>query len=99
MFHLGMARRFAIITYDPDVVAKLSPLEVAGAFSYSLWRGLNGYTYAKERGILNVTIMIQQPAVPAPSDERRLAQSLDANGAATSGLPHAQQRQVRKPPL
>jgi hypothetical protein len=73
MFHLAMARRFAIITYDPDVVATLSPLEISGPFSYALWRGLCGHTYAKERGILNVTVMIQQPAVPAPDDAARSA--------------------------
>lgn len=61
-------KRFAIITYDPDRLAVLNWQAEGHSFAYSVWRGLRGWTYAKERGIINITVMEQMPATPAPHD-------------------------------
>ena len=65
-----MARkRFAIITYDPDKVEKLSWQGEGNSLAWIVWRGLCGWTYPKERGIINITLMDQLPAKPHPSED------------------------------
>ena len=64
-------RRFAIITYEADRLADLSWQAEGNSFAYAIWRGLNGYTYAKERGIVNITVMDQVQAAPAPNDHAK----------------------------
>jgi hypothetical protein len=56
-------RRFAIITYDPDRIAELNWQAEGSSFSYAILRGISGLTYAKERGIINITVMDQVPVV------------------------------------
>jgi hypothetical protein len=56
-------RRFAIITYDPDRIAELNWQAEGNSFSYAILRGISGLTYAKERGIINITVMDQVPVV------------------------------------
>lgn len=72
-YWLAMARkRFAIITFDPDRVDKLSWQGEGNSFAGILWRGMAGYTYPKERGIINITLMDQLPAKPhSVFDERK----------------------------
>ena len=50
-------KRFAIITFDPDRVAKLSWQGEGHSLAWIVWRGLCGWTYPKERGIINITLM------------------------------------------
>ena len=65
-----MARkRFAIITFDPDRLAKLSWQGEGNSLAWIIWRGLCGWTYPKERGIINITLMDQLPAKPNPSED------------------------------
>ena len=65
-----MARkRFAIITYDPDKVEKLSWQGEGNSLAWIIWRGLCGWTYPKERGIINITLMDQLPAKPHPTED------------------------------
>jgi hypothetical protein len=64
-------RRFAIITYDVDRLASLSWQVEGNSFAHSILRGLNGFTYAKERGIINITVFDQVPALPAPNDDAK----------------------------
>ena len=67
-----MARkRFAIITYDPDAVQKLSWQGEGNSFSWIVWRGLTGYTYPKERGIISITVLDQLPAKAHPELDKR----------------------------
>lgn len=61
-------RRFAIITYDVDRLASLNWQAEGSIFAHAILRGLNGFTYAKERGIINITLLDQVPAMPAPND-------------------------------
>jgi hypothetical protein len=61
-------RRFAIITYDAERLANLDWQAEGNSFAYAILRGMSGFTYAKERGIINITVMDQVPKVPAPSD-------------------------------
>ena len=68
----SMARkRFAIITFDPDRIDQLSWQGEGNSFAWIIWRGLAGYTYPKERGIINITLMDQLPAKPHPVIDRR----------------------------
>jgi hypothetical protein len=62
-------RRFAIITYDPERLAALNWQAEGNSFSYAIMLGLSGFSYAKERGIINITVMDQVPVVPAPFDK------------------------------
>ena len=64
-------RRFAIVTYDVDRLAKLCWQAEGTCFAFAIWRGLNGFTYAKERGIINITLLDQVPALPAPDDNAK----------------------------
>ena len=64
-------RRFAIITYDPDRIEQLSWQGEGNCFAYIIWRGLSGWTYPKERGIINITLMDQSPAKDHPTIDRR----------------------------
>jgi len=67
-----MARkRFAIITYDPDTIERLSWQGEGNSFAWIVWRGLAGYTYPKERGIINITLMDQLPAKAHPDLDKR----------------------------
>ena len=61
--------QFAIITFDPDRVAKLSWQGEGNSLAWIVWRGLCGWTYPKERGIINITLMDQLPAKPHPSED------------------------------
>ncbi|WP_411290230.1 hypothetical protein [Sphingorhabdus sp.] len=54
----------AIITFDPDRLAKLSWHGEGHSLAWIIWRGLCGRTYPKERGIINITPMDQLPAKP-----------------------------------
>lgn len=64
-------KRFAIITFDPDRIDKLSWQGEGNSFAWIIWRGMAGYTYPKERGVINITLMDQLPAKPHPVlDER-----------------------------
>ena len=73
MFQLSdMARkRFAIITFDPDRIDKLSWQGEGNSFAWIIWRGLSGYTYPKERGVINITVMDQLPAKDHPLLDKR----------------------------
>ena len=62
-------KRFAIITFDPDRVEKLSWQGEGHSLAWIIWRGLCGWTYPKERGIINITLMDQLPARPHPSED------------------------------
>ena len=62
-------KRFAIITFDPDKVEKLSWQGEGNSLAWIVWRGLCGWTYPKERGIINITLMAQLPAKPHPSED------------------------------
>ena len=64
-------KRFAIITFDPDAVEKLSWQGEGNSFAWIVWRGLSGWTYPKERGIINITVMDQLPAKPHPTIRTR----------------------------
>lgn len=58
-----MARkRFAIITFDPDRIEQLNWQAEGNSFAWAIWRGLAGWIYPKERGIINITLMDQLPA-------------------------------------
>ena len=62
-------KRFAIITFDPDRLAKLSWQGEGNSLAWIIWRGLCGWTYPKERGIIDITLMDQLPAKPHPSED------------------------------
>jgi len=75
---LAMARkRFAIITFDPDYIDRLSWQGEGNSFAWIIWRGIAGYTYPKERGIINITLMDQLPAKPHPLIDDRKKSSLE----------------------
>lgn len=59
-------KRFAIITDDPDRIEKLNLQAESFSLAWIIWRGLSGWTYPKERGIINITVMDQLPAKPHP---------------------------------
>jgi hypothetical protein len=50
-------RRFAIITYDPDLVEAQSIQAGGDQLAFAILRALKGHSYAKERGLINVTVM------------------------------------------
>ena len=64
-------KRFAIITFDPDKIDKLSWQGEGNSFAWIIWRGLAGWTYPKERGIINITLMDQLPARDHPTLDKR----------------------------
>lgn len=65
-----MARkRFAIVTFDPDRVQSLAPDTVEQAqLGEHLVNALRGTAYAKERGLLNVTLLDQVAPNARPYD-------------------------------
>ncbi|WP_353207748.1 hypothetical protein [Sphingorhabdus sp.] len=64
-------KRFAIITFDPDRIEKLSWQGEGNSLAWIVWRRLCGWTYPKERGIINITLMDQLPAKPYPDNGSR----------------------------
>lgn len=64
-------KRFAFITYDADKIEKLSWQGGGNCFASIIWRALAGWTYPKERGIINITIMDQLPAKDHPTFDKR----------------------------
>ena len=56
-------------TFDSDRVEKLSWQGEGNSLARVVWRGLCGWTYPKERGIINITLMYQLPAKPHPSED------------------------------
>lgn len=54
-------RRFAIVTFDPDRIEKLSYQAEGMSVSWTIIQALQGYDYPKERGIINITLMDQLP--------------------------------------
>ena len=66
-------KRFAIITFDPDKVDQLSWQGEGNSFEWIIWRRLAGWTYPKERGIINITVMDQLPAKDHPEFDKRPA--------------------------
>jgi len=55
-----MPRRFAIVTYDPDRVKALAPdTTEQEQLGEALVNALRGTAYAKDRGLLNVTLLDQ----------------------------------------
>jgi|GEM_PF-941471 hypothetical protein len=58
-----------LLLFDPDSVEKLSWQGEGNSLAWIVWRGLCGWTYPKERGIINITLMDQLPAKPHPSEE------------------------------
>lgn len=54
-------RRFAIVTYDPDRIEKIQATADGQSFAWIVLRGLQGFDYPKERGIINITLMDQLP--------------------------------------
>ena len=58
-----------LLLFDPDRVEKLSWQGEGNSLAWIVWRGLCGWTYPKERGIINITLMDQLPAKPHPSEE------------------------------
>ncbi len=62
-------KRFAIITFDPDRIEKLSWQGEGNSLAWIVWRGLCGWTYPKERGIINITLIDQLPAKSQPSED------------------------------
>lgn len=70
---LGMSRkRFAIITFDPDRIEQMSWQAEGQGLAWIIWRGLSGWTYPKERGIINITLMDQLPAKDRPETDRHI---------------------------
>lgn len=65
-------KRFAIITFDPDRVAALNWQGEGNNFAYAIWRGLRGFTYAKERGLENITVMDRVTPIADPADASRV---------------------------
>jgi hypothetical protein len=63
-------KRFAIITFHPDRVEKSTWQGEGGSVAWIVWRGLCGWTYLKERGIINITLMGQLPAKDHPMIDR-----------------------------
>jgi hypothetical protein len=45
------------------LIESLSWQAEGSSFSYAILRGISGLTYAKERGIINITVMDQVPVV------------------------------------
>ncbi len=69
-----MARkRFAIITFDSDRVEQLNWQAEGNGFAWIIWRALAGWTYPKERGIINITVMDQLPPKPHDRLDKRQA--------------------------
>ena len=64
-------KRFAIIIFDPDKVNQLSWQGEGKSFAWIIWRGLAGWTYPKERGIINITVMDQLPVKDHPEFDKR----------------------------
>lgn len=50
-------RRYAIVTYDPDLVEQQSIQAGGDALAYSILRALKGNSYSIERGLINVTVL------------------------------------------
>lgn len=64
----GKRRRFAIVTFDPDKVRDLD-LSVDGkALGHHLVNGLRGIAYAKDRGLINITLLDQVAPNARPYD-------------------------------
>lgn len=65
-----MARKMAIILYDPERIAATSPQCDEHLLLRQIKRGLLGYTYAAERGLIKISVFDQVEPIPAPEDER-----------------------------
>jgi hypothetical protein len=64
-----MPRRFAIVTYDPEKVKGLAPdTTEQRQLGDALVDALRGVAYAKDRGLLNVTLMDQVAPNARPWD-------------------------------
>jgi len=50
-------RRYAIVTFDPDIVDQQSVQAGGDQLAFAILRALKGRSYAKERGLINVTVM------------------------------------------
>lgn len=62
-------KRFAIVTFDPDRVKALAPDTVEQTqLGENLVNALRGIAYAKDRGLLNVTLMDQVAPSARPYD-------------------------------
>lgn len=62
-------KRFAIVTFDPDRVKGLAPETLEERqLGEQLVNGLKGIAYAKDRGLLNITLMDQVAPSARPYD-------------------------------
>jgi hypothetical protein len=59
MAEYGKRRRFAIVTFDPDKVRDLDWQADAGQLGVQIVQGLRGTAYAKDRGLINITLLDQ----------------------------------------
>ncbi|WP_286749757.1 hypothetical protein [Sphingopyxis sp. SCN 67-31] len=64
----GKRRRFAIVTYDPDKVCDLDWRVDAPLLGQQIVQGLRGTAYAKERGLINITLLDQVAPNARPWD-------------------------------
>lgn len=62
-------RRYAIVTYDPDIVERQSIQAGGDALAFALLGALKGRSYAKERGLINVTVFDRVEFEPGPVDK------------------------------
>lgn len=64
----GKRRRFAIVTFDPDKVHDLDWQVDAPLLGIQLVQGLRGTAYARERGLMNITLLDQVAPNARPYD-------------------------------
>lgn len=61
-------KRFAIITFDPDVIEATSVQAGGEDVAFALFGALKGRNIAGVRGIINVTLMDRVEIEPGPVD-------------------------------
>lgn len=66
-----MAKRMALIFYDPDEIAATSAQCDEPLLFRQIKRGLLGQTYAAERGLIKISVFDQVEPMPAPEDRQR----------------------------
>lgn len=59
-------RRYAIVTFDPDLVEQQSIQSGGDALAFSILGALKGRRYPKERGLINVTVFDKVEFEPGP---------------------------------
>lgn len=64
----GKRKRFAIVTFDPDKVRDLNWQVDADKLGVQIVQGLRGTAYAKDRGLINITLLDQVAPNARPYD-------------------------------